>query len=791
MAQRPVVPPFGSLAGPLGNRIDPVLGYGSLDTGVGETMSLPAGSQGPATRMAGENIQLVKDEAVRAAIDDLSNDFATFVSQQKQMLMDFKTSMNEVKATLSELTRIAKATAMGGGAAGASGGTYSAGRGNPTAGYTTGQTILSAAQDHLSNVILNAQQAANGTWHVPGFGGAIPMPPVPGGTNLPVPRPSNLPMPMPPGHSGTVAGTPGGGGGGGVGIGPLPPFGGGGGGKAGLGSRLTPQMTLQSLGGLRKAYDFYINQTAKNRAYQQVLGGGNMSQVAVRAGEKGFRYSHWGLGAGDDAQMYQDAVDLGLRDNETGVGGVFGGLFHGAWSGQAAGSAVAGHASATQAADTAYDLKKGAGIDTKEFFSTYEIALKNGASGLGQVAVSLRDVTDAAREFGVNAVMVRKNFQQMFGATTQSGFRSGAAGLADVLTQQVTSGGMTMSDVNAAGMVSDQMTYRYSAASGMTHGQFLAASASNPSVAAGAISRNGDQMMTTFLGPAKDYIVQRVQQLNAQGADVSKNEALKNQIASEVQQKFGGTLDPSVLAQQLNQQMGLNLTADNAVYYCVNWLAGNNPSAIAQQVQAKSGLQNGTHSAKGQGGLHGAADDLIDSVPGVGLLHQFGAPSGAEKQYQKLTQQGESDGYMKGKHSPVVDALLKNTNHGKDGMIAVNTLSGKRVMSVADALKYFPAEVAAGKVSMVGGSHNGEVISQVTGGLADSSTATSDEAKNELNNNLISKKGQDYDSYLKKHPQKDQSSKVTVDLSPAARSLLQLIPGNAAAASGMPLSPGS
>src|SRR5690606_24024569 len=71
------------------------------------------------------------------------------------------------------------------------------------------------------------------------------------------------------------------------------------------------------------------------------------------------------------------------------------------------------------------------------------------------------------------------------------------------------------------------------------------------------------------------------------------------------------------------------------------------------------------------------------------------------------------------KRDPVLEAILQNVKDPNSTKVRVSTASGDRIVSFEEAMKYFPNELAAGKVQIVTGDQAGKTMSQVIGGNAD------------------------------------------------------------------------
>jgi hypothetical protein len=126
----------------------------------------------------------------------------------------------------------------------------------------------------------------------------------------------------------------------------------------------------------------------------------------------------------------------------------------------------------------------------------------------------------------------------------------------------------------------------------------------------------------------------------------------------------------------------------------------------------------------------------------------------------------------------VLEALIQNTGSG--AKVSVQTATGQRVMSIGDAMKYYPNELMAGNVEFFDSSGNAlGNTGSLTGGLVNAGANTSGEQAQKAGSTL----GKSLSSYLKNDPNASKTQ-VSIDLSAEAKKLLKLLPStsNAAAA---------
>jgi hypothetical protein len=289
------------------------------------------------------------------------------------------------------------------------------------------------------------------------------------------------------------------------------------------------------------------------------------------------------------------------------------------------------------------------------------------------------------------------------------------------------------------------------------------------------------------------------------GAQVKAQPDLATSIGNQFLNKYQPTepaMDMNVWAQFLGQVTGIKLDPGNVMAWIVDQVAGNTVASNAN-VGAPGGAKGG---GGGGAGAPVSARQAGKAGAGGAATGQYGLAQASQtlagrqvinKTWQQVLQGGGQGGaagvYLgqekkSGQRSPVLEALLQNLPSGAQA--AVQTASGVRVMSVQDAMKYYPDEMAAGNVQFY--TSNGQSLGStatVTQGLTDQGaqqgSASEAAAKAKAGKTL----GQ---AHVGTARGADVKQGVTVDLSNEARQLLKLLPSNsdnAAAAATVPQNP--
>jgi hypothetical protein len=379
---------------------------------------------------------------------------------------------------------------------------------------------------------------------------------------------------------------------------------------------------------------------------------------------------------------------------------------------------------------------------------------------------------------------------------------------------------------------------------GMTPAQIQATERQNPAGYAALVSGSVMQFIQQLPGmtPAMLADLQAMVQ-QAGGASVKNQPALQQAVANQFLDKYQAStagMDLNVWAQFLSQVSNVPLNAGNVMQYIVMQVSGATFGAAAATGAGAAGSSGGMGAASAGGGAgtvsaataaaHGAGgaatgryglaqpvgatgvkgsilgsieQTLKGSLPfGLGRLIPGGTTHGAQSWQQVLTggpQGAAAKTYLgqekkTGQRSPVLEGLMQNVPAGTQ--VAVQTSSGTRMMSFAQAMQYYPDELEAGNVQFYSSSgQNLGSTGQMTQGLVDPSALAGAAAEQAAKGG--SNIGTPMAQFLKQHPQAGTASAVssggvTVDLTTEARQLLKLLPtnsDNAAAAATVPSNP--
>lgn len=607
------------------------------------------------------------------------------------------------------------------------------------------------------------------------------------------------PLPQAPGGGGGPQGPSGppggGGGGGGAPGGPQGPGGGGGGGGGQGGSRMqnffgapgpnpagaggTGGWTNMLLGGARHipyvgtamaavgAVDnLYLSEREKNRFYQGMEGGSNLAGFGERFHEEAYRWSMPGMSGRMARQSFKGVTSLGYtgKSNQGGQG-------------------------RQDALDFVYHNYNARGMDPSESLSMLQTASHDATVNFGELSDALKEVSDTAGKAGVNAKFMRQSFQGMLQAAIGTGAGPGSPDLAGVFSSTQASYGKQFQGMNFQGQLDRGYQYMIGAQYGVSPGQLQGIMRNQPHEYARMVSGSQANIISTVFSP------QQIQDIK----NLIGKYGTSQQAVSQIEQEFLNNhpeIDLNVVADVLSGSLtGVQLDNSNVMDWVIQQLAGNTAAAHAPNDMHKPVSSKNTGGAQtGKFGLFKPSKDLTPYQGMKGVEDGLRSVK-AGKGWFGLNENKAGTVYVNqmkksGQRDPVLEALLQNVDDPNKTKVKVSTAQGDRVLSFEDAMKYFPNELASGKVEIVSGKQAGKSTSDIIGGNVDPNR----DVRNELTNKTGQQAGQSLSDYEKKHGKVKGSmddvtkQRVTVDLTTEAKQLLQLLPStnNQSSATGYP-----
>ena len=514
----------------------------------------------------------------------------------------------------------------------------------------------------------------------------------------------------------------------------------------------------------------YIAQREAGRVYQNVEGGSNLGAQTERLHALAYEASMYGrMPSGAAAQAFGQVTAMGFSQAAANEGGQL--------------------QNRQSALNFAYHNYTTTGMDVNESMGFLASASQNPTVNLNQLSTALNDLSTSAGKAGVNAEQARQSFQNYFNAALGQGAGNSSTGIAQGIAGMQASGGKTMAGVNFSGLLSSQNQYLLSGQSGLSVPQLQQIQRTNPAQYNQLLSGQSLSELTSS-GLMSSQEQQGLKQMISQAGGTSalqSNPDLYSQIVSQFLNKYqvSGNINENVWTGYINSMTGSNMNNNQAMQWIVQQVAGVNESSSNGSL-ATSPTTNGASvpadklggAPTGKGGL------ALPSQPGLTGQLFLGDKSKTWQQVLQGDNSAAAAPYLaaeqkSGQRSPVLESLLQNTS--SSDQVSVQTATGTRVMSMADAMKYYPNELQAGNVNFYGS--NGQSLGNtaaLTGGLVNTGANTAGEVQQKAGSTL----GSTLAAWQKAHPAAGGQITNIVDLSTEAKQLLKLLPStsNAAAA---------
>ncbi|MFF7198184.1 hypothetical protein ACFZAM_31310 [Streptomyces sp. NPDC008079] len=488
------------------------------------------------------------------------------------------------------------------------------------------------------------------------------------------------------------------------------------------------------------------SQRDKNAFYQSIEGGSNASGFGERLSEEGYRWSTFGVLSSQEArQAFKGVTKLGFN------------------------SKVEGGPGRQDALDFVYHGKTSYGATVDESLQEIQVATQSALTNFKDLSKALKDVSDSAGKAGVNAQMARGEFTQLMDTAIKTGYGSSSADVAQLEQQTKNSYGRSFQGVDVSGRLSQSHAVMASSLSGISVAQYMTGGAG---VKGAADAKLDAATVDAILKPGvADWVKE---QINDAGGNVGQD--IVQQIAEEMLRQFypndlqalgpvvasisgnsGLTNDPVKAAMWIVQQYNGKGAAETAKTIA----AGTNKTN--QQLHDRNRPQSGTY--------------LMQHDRGRMLTSTLGTKStAATRAYQDWSQSAGTDN-----QDLVIRNLLKDVDDDKT-QVAVTTKSGKRVVSLADAIKNHRNELATGKAVIVSGDQAGKSVKDVVG--ADNVDPLRDYSKEAA---ATDNSGMAYDTWTKKNS--TSAGKLQIGLTPDARRLLTVLDNTGVAGSAATATP--
>ncbi|MGW9067902.1 hypothetical protein ACWGQT_00420 [Streptomyces yangpuensis] len=516
------------------------------------------------------------------------------------------------------------------------------------------------------------------------------------------------------------------------------------------------------------------SQRDKNAFYQSIEGGSNFAGFGERLHEEAYRWTTFGVLSSEEARKaFKGVTKLGYNSKAEGGPG------------------------RQDALNFVYHGKTAYGATVDESLQELQVASKSALTNFKDLSSALKEVSDSAGKAGVNAQLARAEMTQLLDQAIKGGYGSSAVGVAELEAKTKQSYGRSFQDVDVSGRLSMSHAYMAASIAGMSVSDYLT---SGPTAKGMADQKLDNAAIQAVLKPGVEAWIK--EQVGKAGGNVSEQVAA--QIGEELIRKFYPNDSPA-LAQVVGRLSGIGGLAQDpvkAAAWIVQQYNGKGAAATAGSMGAESEQKAKASSEKNQvrtnvgemmrvpmddrgpnAGKIALGRDL-DKEKSGGFLGFGGDNSDAYNAYQNWHKKNG------GQEDPVVYALLNKIKGDDKSKVAVTTKDGKKVVSLADAIKRHRNELASGKAVVVEGDQAGKSVAEILGAdKVDAMRDFSSEAKAE------EKAGQSYSLWEKEHTKKDKGGeqRLEISLSAEARRLLTVLDSTgvngSSATANPPLSP--
>jgi hypothetical protein len=310
------------------------------------------------------------------------------------------------------------------------------------------------------------------------------------------------------------------------------------------------------IGAADQAQKFFAGQVEANRPFQQVLGGSNSEGYNERVRQNLFRlknrFSFNPISGRDSEAIYQGAMELYAGDKTM----------------------------RNLAQGQMTDILRSTGQSPEKTLALFKTAARAGTESLSQIGASLKDVTKAAREAGMNAQEARDKFGQAYADISKSMGGAGGILLASAQAQAITQAGHQFGGVTFDNGITQDIFTTMQTGKGLGTIAADKMSGGTQQTAASADKRRRDAVTSLFQNQIQDI-------MKARGISLAPGEKIspeKQRIVAEELARQNPNLDPTIVAQGLSQLGGIQgLDRNNAYLGAVKAATGGFDTSQAVQ----------------------------------------------------------------------------------------------------------------------------------------------------------------------------------------------------------------
>ena len=475
------------------------------------------------------------------------------------------------------------------------------------------------------------------------------------------------------------------------------------------------------------------SQREKNMRYQSIEGGSNVSGFKERMHEFVYGLSTAGVFGGAEAsKAFYGATQMGYNGKQT--------------EGMTRQDAL----------NFMYHGKTARGSTIEESQTQLAVASRNAMINFNDLSSALDKVSEAAGKAGVNAQIAREQFTQSMATGIQQGYGAGSVSYSQNVIQTKASWGRDMSSLDLSNRMGAQFQYMAASAAGMTRGQYMADRRAGGTASAAADYKW--DMRTIGNAINVEWVKSKILEIGG-SAVIKANPNRATDIASEYIQQFQP--DPAVVQAKLAPLSGLpaDTPYDQLIKWAVEQIAGNTELQTAANNKPTTMSDLSTLGTGQVGDKPRTRGEAISKT--AGRLNKDSIAA-----YKAMVSAG-------GTQHASIEQLINNNVNDKAHVI-VSTDQGDREVTMAEAIQYYPTQLANGTAKNVDGSP------VITAGAQETNLKTSDA---EYKKTDI---GKAYDA-ASANAAAGGTGAVTVGLTPEAQRLLRIVtPDEQADAAGFP-----
>lgn len=447
-----------------------------------------------------------------------------------------------------------------------------------------------------------------------------------------------------------------------------------------------------------QALQFVGDQRAENAQFQSVLGGSNVEGMMERGRSKLFRYNQLGMMQGEQAeQLYSGVIGAGLRGGTR-----------------------------DRALEFGASAYRKFGLSVQDSVALIQQAADQGATSFDFLTNSLTMVTKAARDAGVNAQVMQRQFAAGMAANTPTMGINNAAGVSAAETAANAGFGRAIGgQITNTGMNDTTQILMQSRMAGMGVNQYLATinDPTNPRAALAVRDRNLTSVAARLLGTMGVRMVRDAIARKGGALTPAEFEALARQY-----QREGGPFNALIGPQIVEQLTGRGgLTPATVIPALMTALAGGTTMGSVSAAGRFDAEQQARGIVQGApGALTAAQQEQTDRTAGIGpggigggnvLTARFNdtlniGRSNAEE--RRRAQGIYREGVEKTGRGGGISAALVDQFQG-DRRIRVRTANGDRLVTTDDALRYFRDQVDRGDAVIEEGADAGKTLAEAMG----------------------------------------------------------------------------